>query len=85
MISWTNKVIELAVRSKDGVSLNTISLKEVGTETSDFICSGTKWGEIKKVSSMKMQITACSVRHYKDAPLNEVIAYKLNSDTAANH
>lgn len=34
---------------------------------------------------MKMQITACSVRHYKDAPLNEVIAYKLNSDTAANH
>lgn len=85
MTSQTNKVIGLGVRSKDGVSLSTISLKEVGTGASDFICSRTGWGEIKKASSMKMQITACSVRHYKDAPLNEVIAYKLNSDTAANH
>lgn len=32
-----------------------------------------------------MQIAAYSVRQYKAAPLNGVIAYKLNSDTAANH
>lgn len=32
-----------------------------------------------------MQIAACSERQYKDAPLNDVIAYKLNSDSAANH
>ena len=50
MVSWTKKVFELGVRSKDEVSLNTISLKEVGTEPSDFICSGTEWGEMKKLA-----------------------------------
>ena len=48
MILWTKKVFELGVRSKDGWSLNTIGLKEVSTGTSDFIYSGTEWGEIKK-------------------------------------
>lgn len=39
----------------------------------------------KKAGGIKMQIAACSERQYKDAPLNDVIAYKLNSDSAANH
>lgn len=32
-----------------------------------------------------MRIAACLIRQYKAAPLNDVTAYKLNSNTAANH
>lgn len=42
-------------------------------------------GGNRKANGIKMPIAACLVRQYKAAPLNYVIAYKLNSDTAANH